>query len=374
MYSGDLDMKKRYFITGGGTGGHIYPALAVYEELLKLDTTGEIYYIGNKKNPEYTIVSAKKYNFLDVDVFGMPRKLGFRLFVWAWALFFAIIKSCFYILKYKPDAIFGTGGYVSAPVIIAGKILKIPYVMHDCDACPGLVTRKLAPYAKSVSLAFEDAKKYIKNAHVFVNGNPIRTEFQTLTREKALENLGLADKLTLCVMGGSQGAKSINNATVKILKQLLDKDIQVIFQTGRKNFEFVSEKLYEIYPDYKNNKNLVFRPYFDDMISVLKASDIVVGRSGSLSLSEICACGAASILVPYPHAAADHQRINAKYMTNNGASVYIEDSDLTSDLLLEKINNLLENNNRLLNLKTKASKLAKYDGTKKIVEQLNLGL
>jgi len=366
--------KRRYFITGGGTGGHIYPALAVFEELLKLDTTGEIYYIGNKKNPEYPIVTGKNYRFLDVDVFGMPRKIGFRFFIWAWNLFFAIVKSCFYILKYKPDAIFGTGGYVSAPVIIAGKILKVPYVMHDCDACPGLVTRKLAPFAKSVSLAFEDAKRYIKNDKIFVNGNPIRGEFRTLTREEALRNLNLHDKLTICIMGGSQGAKSINNATVRILKQLLDKDIQIIFQTGRKNYEAVSEKLYDIYPEYKSNKNLIFKPYFDDMITVLKASDIVVGRSGSLSLSEICACGAASILVPYPHAAADHQRINARYMERNGASIYVEDSDLTSDLLLEKIIGLIDNKEKLAELKSHAKALAKYDGAKNIVEQLNSGL
>ncbi|MBO7673164.1 undecaprenyldiphospho-muramoylpentapeptide beta-N-acetylglucosaminyltransferase [bacterium] len=366
--------KRRYFITGGGTGGHIYPALAVFEELLKLDTTGEMYYIGNKKNPEYPIVTGKKYNFLDVDVFGMPRKIGFRFVIWAWNLFFAIVKSCFYIIKYRPCAIFGTGGYVSAPVIIAGKLLHIPYVMHDCDACPGLVTRKLAPYAKSVSLAFEDAKKYIKNDKIFVNGNPVREEFRTLTRENALKNLSLEDKLTICIMGGSQGAKSINSATVKILKQLLDKDIQVIFQTGRKNFESVSEKLYEIYPEYKNNKNLVFRPYFDDMMSALKASDIVVGRSGSLSLSEICACGAASILVPYPHAAADHQRINARYMEKNGASIYVEDADLTADRLLTTITDLIENSDKLEKLKSCAAKLAKFDGAKNIVEQINSGL
>lgn len=366
--------KRRYFITGGGTGGHIYPALAVFEELLKLDTTGEIHYVGNKKNPEFPIVTAKNYKFLDVDVFGMPRKIGFRFIIWAWNLFFAIVKSCFYILKYRPDAIFGTGGYVSAPVIIAGKLLHIPYVMHDCDACPGLVTRKLAPYAKSVSLAFEDAKKYIKNNKIFVNGNPVRKEFQTLTREEALKNLNLEDKLTVCIMGGSQGAKSINSATVKILKVLLDKDIQVIFQTGRKNFEAVSEKLYEIYPEYKKNKNLVFRPYFDDMMSALKASDIVVGRSGSLSLSEICACGAASILVPYPHAAADHQRINAHYMEKNGASIYIEDADLTAERLLAVITDLIENREKLEKLKSCAVKLAKYDGAQKIVEQINAGL
>ena len=140
--------KLTYFITGGGTGGHIYPALAIFEELLKKDTTKDIYYIGNRKNLEYGIIRSKNYKFLDVDVEGMPRKADPHFFMWGVKLFLAVIKSCFYILKYRPDAIFGTGGYVSAPTVMAGWLLRVPYVLHDCDAKPGLVTRKLAPKAK----------------------------------------------------------------------------------------------------------------------------------------------------------------------------------------------------------------------------------
>lgn len=364
--------KLKYFITGGGTGGHIYPALAVFEELLKKDTTGDIYYIGNKKNLEFGIIRSKNYKFLDVDVTGMPRKADPKIFLWGIKLILAILKSCFYIIKYRPDAIFGTGGYVSAPTVIAGKLLGVPYVLHDCDAKPGLVTRHLAKDAKSVSIAFEDAKKFIANKNIFVNGNPIRKEFETLTREEALKNLGLENKLTVCVMGGSQGAQTINNAAVKILKQLSDNDIQVIFQTGKRHFERVKEELITLYPDYQNDKKLIIRPYFEDMISVLKASDIAVARSGSLSLSEICASGVASILVPYPYAAADHQRINAKYMTSHGAALYLEDADTSSEKLLELITSL--QGEKLKELQNNAFKLAKFDGVEKIVEQLNAGL
>lgn len=364
--------KLKYFITGGGTGGHIYPALAVFEELLKKETTGEVFYIGNRKNLEYGIIRSKNYRFLDVNVQGMPRKASAQFIFWGIKLTLAILKSCFYILKYKPDAIFGTGGYVSAPTVIAGKILGVPYVLHDCDAKPGLVTRKLAPYAKSVSLAFEDAKNYISNKNIFINGNPIRKEFQTLTREKALENLGLQDKLTICIMGGSQGAKTINNAAVQILKKLSAAGIQVIFQTGKRHFEGVNEELFVNYPEHKKDKNLLIQPYFEDMISVLKASDIAVARSGSLSLSEICASGVASILVPYPHAAADHQRINARYMTSHGAALYLEDADTNSETLLEHILSLTHNPEKLKELQSNAAKLAKFDGVEKIIEQLGI--
>lgn len=363
--------KKTYFITGGGTGGHIYPALAVFEELLKRDTTDKLFYIGNKKNLEHGIIRSKGYEFLDVDVEGMPRGASPHFIIWTLKLILAVLKSCFYILKYRPDAIFGTGGYVSAPTIIAGKLLHIPYVLHDCDAKPGLVTRHLSTGAKSVSLAFDDAKKFIKNPHVYINGNPIRKEFQTIERKQALQNLGLQDKLTICVMGGSQGAKSINSATVKILKDLSARDIQVIFQTGKRNFEKVNEELLGIYPDYKSDKNLLVRPYFDDMISVLKLADIAVARSGSLSLSELCASHCASILVPYPYAAADHQRINARFMLNHGASLYIEDSELSAKKLEELLFSLIDNPSKLDEMQKNAFRLAKFDGVEKIIEQLN---
>ncbi len=366
--------KLKYFITGGGTGGHIYPALAVFEELLKLDTTGEIYYIGNKKNLEYGIICSKNYKFLDVDVEGMPRKIDPHIVLWGLKLFFAILKSCFYILKYKPNVIFGTGGYVSAPMLMAGRFLHVPYVLHDCDAKPGLVTRELASRAKSVSLAFEIAQKSIKSKKIFINGNPIRKEFQTLTREEAVKKLGIQNKMTICIMGGSQGAKSINNAAVKILENLSKEDFQVIFQTGKRNFAQVHEDLMKIYPKYKQDKNLIVRPYFDDMVSVLKASDIAVSRSGSLSLSEICASRVASILIPYPHAAADHQRINAKSLCSHDAALYLEDSETTPEKLYELLSELTHHEDRLEEIKENALKRASFDGAQKIIEQLNEGL
>ena len=172
-------------------------------------------------------------------------------------------------------------------------------------------------------------------------------------------------------MGGSQGARTINDAAVEILKTLSDKyDVQVIFQTGNKNFERVIEQLIMIYPEYENDKNLIIKPYFDDMAAVLKASDIAVSRAGSLSLSEIEACSVASILVPYPHAAADHQRKNAKYMVEKGAALYLEDSDVNEKTLLENIVSLITNPEKLHSLQEAALKLAKFDGVENIVEQL----
>jgi len=361
--------KKTYFITGGGTGGHIYPAAAVADALSAAGET--IYYIGNPKNLEYSIVSAKGYKFLPVNVHGMPRHFGFDFIKWAIQLSFAVIKCAGYILKYKPDAVFGTGGYVSAPIMIAARIMKKPYMMHDCDAMPGLVTRKLAPHAAAVSVAFESAKSFICNRNFYVNGNPIRPQFKTLTKEEARKNLGLENKLTLCIMGGSQGARVINDAAVALVRKFSEEyNLQIIFQTGKKNFERVIEQLIKIYPNYETDKNLIVKPYFDDMVTVLKASDIAVSRAGSLSLSELEAAGIASILIPYPHAAADHQRKNAKYMVEKDASLYLEDSETDEKNLGEKIEYLLNTPGKMQTMQENALKLAKYDGVNKIVEQL----
>lgn len=362
--------KKTYFITGGGTGGHIYPAIAVADELIK-NENNTVYYVGNPKNLEYSIAQKKGYNFLPVSVSGMPRKASFKFIVWGFQLLFAVIKSFYYLLKYKPCMIFGTGGYVSAPVLIAANIQKkTPYMLHDCDMQPGIVTRKLSKKAKVVSLAFEGAKKFIKNRNCYINGNPLRPEFATLDKQTARKNLGFKnDKFLICVMGGSQGSKTIDKAFVEIIKELSQNyGLQIVFQTGQNNFEGVIERLTKIYRDYNKDENIIIQPYFEDMITVVKASDIVVSRAGSLSLSEIFASDVAPILIPYPYAAADHQRKNAKYVLEKGACVYLEDSEADANSLLKIILDLYNNSEKIESLKQKSAQLAKPEALKNILE------
>lgn len=359
-----------YFVTGGGTGGHIYPALAVADSLTSKGS--KVYYVGNKRNMEFELASKKGYKFLHVSIKGMPRGLNPKFFVWGIKLVKAIIRSARYIKKYKPKAVFATGGYVSAPMIFACIFTKTPYIMHDCDAMPGLVTKKLSKRAKYVTLAFEKAKKYIPNKHTVITGNPIREEFETMSRTQAALNTGLdSRKLTLCIMGGSQGAKSINKTAIEVLKEFVQElNLQVIFQTGKKNYEEVIERVKQIYPAYNQDRNLIIKPYFMDMISVLKTSDIVISRAGSLSISEICASGAAPILIPFPYAAANHQRINAKYLLEMGACIYIEDKELEPNKIRETVVGLIDNPVKLNYIKQNSSHLAKFNATERITELL----
>ena len=357
-----------WFVTGGGTGGHIYPAMAVADELSKF---GKVYYVGNKRNMEFELANQKGYKFLHVGCSGMPRGLNIKFIFWGIRLFKSVLYAIKYIKKYKPNAVFATGGYVSAPMIFACIVTKTPYMMHDCDAMPGLVSRRLSKRAKYVSLAFERAKKYIPNKHTVVTGNPIRKDFTLINKQSARNKFSFQDGLTLAVMGGSQGAKSINNTAVELIKEFIqDDNLQIIFQTGKKNYQEVTEKLNLIFPAWEKEKRLVLQPYFTDMISVLKASDIVISRAGSLSLSEICASGAAPILIPYPYATANHQRLNAKYLLDMGACIYIEDKDLEPNLLRDTIHELINNPVKINYLKQNASMLAKTDATERITQYI----
>lgn len=363
--------EKTYFITGGGTGGHIYPAVSVISALIKSGVDSKnIYYLGNKKNLEYEIAQKNGYNFLSYGASGMPRKFSLKFLYWVFSLLTSVLKASVYVLKYKPDVVFATGGYVCAPILFCAIFFKIPYVLHDCDIQPGIVTRFFAPSAKSVNIAFEKAQKYIKSKNITVAGNPIREEFKTISKKQAREELSLKDCFTILIMGGSLGAKKINESSFKIIKEYAQKTgIEILWQTGKKNYDEVQKRIideFQTLPD-----NLVLQPYFDRMYLALLASDVVISRAGSISLSEICACSLPSILIPYPFASQNHQYKNAKDLVENNAALMIEDKDCNNDTLFEKLDNLINDKKLLSDLSYNAYKNAKLNSVETIVEKIN---
>ena len=362
------DMRNyKFFITGGGTGGHIYPAVSVINELLKIGVKNEnIFYIGNKKNLEYKIAKDNDFQFLSTPVFGMPRKISFKFLKWGILLFAAILKAIFYTLKYRPNAVFGTGGYVSAPILFAAKLFKIPYVLHDSDCRPGVVTRKFAPSARAVNLAFEEAKKYIKTNNAVNYANPVRSAFFEITKKEARDTLNIRDEFVILIMGGSQGAKSINSAAMNLIEECKgNKNVRIILQTGKKNYD-------DVIKDFKEAENVLIKPYFDDMSIPILASDLIVSRAGSISISEILSAGCPSILIPYPYAAADHQRVNARAITDKNAATYIEDEELKEGKLIAVVKEILSDKEKYNRMKQNSCELgAKYkEANKKILELL----
>ncbi len=370
------DGKKLYFVSGGGTGGHIYPALAITKALR--ESGDDVIFIGSKKNLEYKICNENEIEFLSVDVNYMPRKfewLGLKFLFWMLKTFVAACVAASYIKKHKPAAVFATGGYVSAPVLMASIFLKIPYMTHDCDVYPGLVSRFFSKWSSATSVAFNEARGKLKAKNIYHFGNPVREVFFKTDKEISREKMGFKSgpqvllgaprKPVLLIMGGSQGAKTLNEAAVHLIKHFASSDkLNIILQTGAKNYDDVIAMLGEI------PENTTVAPYFDDMSIPLAASDLVVSRSGSLSISEICAVGLPSVLVPYPYSAADHQRLNAKVMENLGASTVLEDGKCDGETLLELVNNTIFDDAKLRQMRTAALDFAKPDATKNILEKL----
>lgn len=360
-------MKKRFrsvFITGGGTGGHVYPAVAIFEKISAMSGKEKIYYIADASKIDKVIADENDMNFLPIKVCAMPRCLSPKIFLFLFELLFGVVTAVRYIKAHRPSVIIGTGGYVSAPALIAGVLCKIPIVLHDSDAYPGMVTRKMAPFAAAVNLAFAEAKKYIKSKNIFVFGNPLRHSLGSVTKIEAKKLLGLdVDKKTVFVMGGSQGAQSINDALKTIVKELVEEDgIQIIHQTGVKKYEKYCNEIREgLWKDFEKNSSYIVKPYFDNMSLPLNAADLVVGRAGSLSISELNLCGIPSILIPYPHAAANHQYHNAVAMQNCGASVCVEDKNCLSINLKPLIVDLIKDSVKLNQMSMSAQKAAKPD-------------
>lgn len=328
-------MKKalRVVVTGGGTGGHLYPAMAVMDALR---TQGaEILYIGSERGLENQHIPGRGYAFKRLDFFGMPRKLcPWAWTQWLWKLRASVCKAQKLLETFQPDVVFGTGGYVAGPVLWAANRLRIPTMLHDPDAHPGLVSRLMAPHARAVTLAFEPARAMLKNPNIHLTGNPVRQDIGSLTKAEGLAALGLdwpIDQKVLLVMGGSQGAQRINQAVVEALPALLDMGWAVLHQTGPKHYDDTLAQVPEI---FKDHPRYAVRPYFEAMAAVWAVGDIALCRAGSMSLAELYVAGLPSILVPYPYAAADHQRKNAEASVAAGASRLLLDADCTAQSVL----------------------------------------
>ncbi len=361
--------KLHVVLAGGGTGGHIYPAIAVGRELLTRENVEKVYYVGNPDKLEKTITADENFEFLPVSVTGLPKKKDLSVIKCFAALGMSIIKCIGYFHKIKPDCVMGTGGYVSAPALIAAKLTGVPYMLHDSDAVPGIVSRKMSSGASAVNVSFEAAKKYLKTKKIEVNGNPLRGEFNTLDKKESLKEFGLDEnKFTILVMGGSQGAKSINSALASCAIDLIEElDVQIIHQTGLKNYEEYMDK---IPAELRSNKAYLPKSYLDNMPLYLACADLVIARSGSLSLSEFNLVGLPSILIPYPYAANNHQYHNAKALEEAGAAVCLEDNFCDGDNLREIVSTLVKDKERLSNMKNANLKLAKPNATKMITNVL----
>ncbi|HIW74779.1 MAG TPA: undecaprenyldiphospho-muramoylpentapeptide beta-N-acetylglucosaminyltransferase [Firmicutes bacterium] len=332
----------RVLMTGGGTAGHINPALAIAAKIREERPDTEFLFVGAKGRMETRLVPAAGYRIETVDVRGFQRRLTVknigRNIAAAVHAVTAQGTSAKILREFCPDLAIGTGGYVSGPILRQAAKRGIPVLVHESNAFPGVTVKMLAKYAAATMIAAEDAAQYLPpEARVVVTGNPLRPEFRRLDREKARRELGLDGRPLILSVGGSLGAGRINDAMAEVLaRSRKEGRFQHIHATGKAGWETTSARLRELgVPE--NAAGIDVREYIDDMPRCMAAADLVISRCGAMTLSELPAAGKPSILIPSPNVAENHQYHNAMALVKKGAAVCIEEKDLTAGKLWEEI-------------------------------------
>ncbi|EIW00878.1 undecaprenyldiphospho-muramoylpentapeptide beta-N-acetylglucosaminyltransferase [Thermoanaerobacter siderophilus] len=355
----------KYLFAGGGTGGHIYPAIAIAKEILKNEKDAQILFVGTKKGLENELVPREGFELKTITVQGFKRKLSLDTLKTIYKAMVGLKEANDILKEFKPDVVIGTGGYVGGPVLMMAALKGIPTLIHEQNAFPGLTNKVLSRFVKVVAVSFEESVKYFKNKEkIVVTGNPIRRELLKVTKEEGLKNLGFySDKPLIVSVGGSRGAEKINFTMVEFLKQK-DKNLQVLIITGANQYEKVLEKVKTETINIDETVKII--PYCHNMQDVYAAADIIICRAGAITLAEITAKGVASILIPSPYVANNHQEYNARVLEKAGASYVILEKDLIAEELYKKIKYLLDNPQVLSRMRDNARKISKIDAAEKI--------
>jgi len=362
----------KIILAGGGTAGHINPAIAIAQEILKHNKDTEILFVGNENAMEHTIALKNGFPFKSIKVSGFQRSFklhNIKRNTKAVGHLLTVKKKCKKILReFEPDLVIGTGGYVSGPIVFTASKMGYKTIIHEQNAYPGITTKILSKYVDVVMLTTKEAINFInKKEKCVVTGLPLRCGILDTSEIVAKSKYGINGCITILSFGGSLGAKPLNDAIVKLIKWEVDNNQNIlhIHSTGRNGYTEFINKLKNFGIDAGKN-NLIIKEYINDMDICMKSSDIVISRSGATTLSEITACGKASILIPSPYVTENHQYHNAKVLSDNGASILIEEKDLEDTTLINAVKDLINNRNKLERFRVNAKKLAILDSNQKI--------
>ena len=344
-------------IAGGGTGGHIYPAIAIAREFLARDASRKVVFVGTERGLEKTIVPKAGFPLEFIDVGGLKGKGGLDLVKNVFRLPLGFIQAWKVISKHQPDFVLGVGGYSSGPVLTAAGMRRIPTIIHEANAFPGLANRVLARFVTAVAVAFDEALPRMKRRDGVVTGNPIREEFFDVKTR--------GTRGRLLIFGGSQGSKILNEAmsgALLFLARLKD-SIEIVHQTGPNNLESVQQA-------YRQSAfaNARVVPYLDPMVDEIAAAELVISRSGAMTVGELSATGRAAILVPFAAATNNHQELNARVVERAGGAVVITEKELSPERLAGAISEILAAPDKVARMGEASKKLATPDATKKIVD------
>jgi UDP-N-acetylglucosamine--N-acetylmuramyl-(pentapeptide) pyrophosphoryl-undecaprenol N-acetylglucosamine transferase len=358
---------QRVLIAGGGTGGHLYPGIAVAREIRKHHANVEISFVGTMRGLEARIVPREGFQLIALPVRGLPRRFG-RAQVGA---VFAMVRSLAimwrHFLKWRPDVILGTGGYASAPPVLVGWFMRIPIVLQEQNAIPGIVNRWLSRVADEVHINFAAARRHFKRRdHLRLTGNPLRAGLLRGNRQRAYKRFNLApSRQTIFVLGGSHGAHAINAAFVDAIARMpANLGAQWLVQTGKEDAAWVRRQV--------EGKPVVasVHAFIHNIEEAYTVADLIVCRAGAMTLSEVVASGIPAIVVPYPHAADNHQERNAEELVERGAAVMVRDSELTGDRLMREVQGLLGDRQRLRRMAALGHGIARFDGAARIASAM----
>jgi UDP-N-acetylglucosamine--N-acetylmuramyl-(pentapeptide) pyrophosphoryl-undecaprenol N-acetylglucosamine transferase len=335
-------------MTGGGTGGHIYPAIAIADKIKKEDAMAEIIFVGTERGLEKSIVPKSGYNIEFIKIHGFNRKNILKNFKVAVELLKAFRDSKDIIKEFKPDVVIGTGGYVCGPVVRSASKLGIKTYVHEQNAHPGLTNKLLEKYVEKIFVGFKEAEKEFKcKDKIILSGNPVRNEFSNINKDKCREKLKIPDEnFVILAFAGSGGAMEFNKEILNVIKMLNDNpNVSIFFGTGKL---YYNKAMNEIKAQKIGiTATIKVMEYIENMQDYLGASDLIISRAGALTIAEITICGKASILIPSPNVTGNHQYYNAKAISDAGGAILIQEKELDENKLIEEIKVLMADRNKL---------------------------
>ena len=365
----------RAIIAAAGTGGHINPGIAIANKIKEKEPNSEIIFVGTGRGLEKDLVPRAEYELKTIDAYGIERKITVQNLKNLYATYKSIGSAQKIIQSFKPDVLIGTGGYICVPTVIAAKKMEIPVVLHESNAFPGVAVKLFKKKADKILVGFEDAKKILDNReNVVVTGNPIKLkkiDFSISEKNKIIKETGLkSDKPIVLVFGGSQGAQSINQSLLEIIVNKKNKDYQIMWAAGPEQYKEIKKKLEEVNINIENIDKVKIVPYIYNMEEIMNIADLVVCRSGAMTITEISVVGKPAIFIPFPYATENHQEYNAKVLENVGAARIILNKDLNSEILGSTINEIVKDKNLIERMGKNANKFAMKNVEDKIYEEI----
>ena len=364
-------MRKRILLSGGGTGGHIYPALAIADELKRRFPDAEIRFAGTQEGLESQIVPQAGYQLELLRAAGIERRFTLDNIKNLSQATSGLWDAYRLLKRFGPDVVIGTGGYVCGPLLLNAGLQKLPILLQEQNAVLGVTNRLVQRFAGRIALGAGEAVSGISGdmKRVKVTGNPVRPEFFSITRQEARAQMGLKDEEKLIVLaGGSRGARSLNHSSMELHRMVeANPNYRLIHATGSSQWEEIEQIFLDkgLSLESTNRKTI---PYLENMPEVLRGADFIVSRAGALALAEIAVCGVPSLLIPYPYAAENHQEKNASAFVAAGAAAMLKDRDLEEGVLLRQVEDILNTQGKLAIMGAASKQLAKPKATEEIAD------